>query len=47
MTLDINPQKEIITPLQAKVDEWVKSGYEGVSDLSRRLLTYWFGGPHQ
>ena len=45
-TLDINPQKEIITPLQAKVDEWVKSGYAGVSDLSRRLLTYWFGGPH-
>ena len=45
-TLDINPQKEIITPLQAKVDEWVASGYAGVSDLSRRLLTYWFGGPH-
>ena len=45
-TLDINPQKEIITPLQAKVDEWVQSGYAGVSDLSRRLLTYWFGGPH-
>jgi len=44
--LDINPQKEIIIPLQAKVEEWVGSGYAGVSDLSRRLLTYWFGGPH-
>ncbi len=46
IALDINPQKEIIAPLQAKVEEWVNSGYTGVSDLSRRLLTYWFGGPH-
>ncbi len=45
-TLDINPQKEIITPLQAKVDAWVASGYAGASNLSRRLLHYWFGGPH-
>jgi type III restriction enzyme len=44
--LDFNPQLEIITPLQAKVNEWVLAGYPGVSDLSRRLLTYWFGGPH-
>ena len=44
--LDINPQKEIITPLQAKVEQWVASGYAGASDLSRRLLSYWFGGPH-
>ncbi|MGI4791319.1 MAG: DEAD/DEAH box helicase [Janthinobacterium lividum] len=44
--LDINPQKEIITPLQAKIDKWVESGYAGASELSRRLLSYWFGGPH-
>ena len=45
-TLDINPQKEIIAPLQVKIEEWAASGYAGVSELSRRLLSYWFGGPH-
>lgn len=44
--LDINPQKELITPLQAHVEAWIGAGYPGVSELSRRLLTYWFGGPH-
>jgi hypothetical protein len=46
MTLDTNPQKDLIIPLQAKVDEWVASGYAGASDLTYRLLSYWFGGPH-
>lgn len=45
-TLDINPQKEIITPLQARVEVWVASGCAGASDLSRLLLRHWFGGPH-
>ena len=44
--LDLNPQKEIIDPLQARVDDWVHGGYPGASDLSRHLLRYWFGGPH-
>lgn len=44
--LDLNPQKEVIDALQAKVDAWVASGYGGASDLSRLLLRHWFGGPH-
>lgn len=46
LAIEMNPQKELIDGLQAKVTEWIASGYEGASDLSRRLLQYWFGGPH-
>ena len=43
---ETNPQKELITRIQTKIDDWVKAGYPGASELSRNLLKYWFGGPH-
>ncbi len=41
-----NTQKEIVDALQLRVDDWVASGYDGASGLSRFLLNYWFGAPH-
>ncbi len=43
---ETNPQREMVMALQARVEAWAASGYEGASELSRRLLQYWFGDMH-
>ena len=43
---ETNPQRELVTAIQAKVDAWAASGYGGASELSRALLQYWFGDMH-
>jgi type III restriction enzyme len=43
---ETNPQKALIDRIQTKVSEWAASGYPGASELSRVLLSYWFGEPH-
>ncbi len=46
LAAEMNPQKELIDALQAKVGTWASDGYSGVSELSLTLLRHWFGDPH-
>lgn len=41
-----NTQDVIIRALQARVDDWVATGYAGASDLTQSLLHHWFDEPH-
>lgn len=37
----------LITKLRAAVDKWREKGYSRISDVSRRLLEYWFEEDHE
>ncbi|MDP9358236.1 MAG: DEAD/DEAH box helicase family protein, partial [Chloroflexota bacterium] len=41
-----NPQEELIRGIQERVGAWVAAGYPGASELTRSLLSHWFGEPH-
>ena len=37
----------LVPKIRAEVDAWRDSGYEGASDVTRRLFSYWFEEDHQ
>src|SRR5579859_5283606 len=41
-----NPQEDLINRLQQRVSAWVDAGYPGATELTRVLLSHWFGDPH-
>src|SRR5689334_4028524 len=42
------PSQLLLVPkLRAAVDEWRRDGYEGASDVTRRLFEYWFEEDHE
>ena len=42
------PSKLLLTPkIRAAVDAWRAGGYEGASDVTRRLFEYWFEEDHE
>jgi type III restriction enzyme len=42
------PSKLLLVPkIREQVDAWRESGYEGASDITRRLFEYWFEEDHE
>jgi type III restriction enzyme len=41
-----NPHEELIGAIQTRIDDWVGDNYPDASDLTRALLSHWFGEPH-
>jgi type III restriction enzyme len=42
------PSKLLLVPrLREQVDNWRKGSYEGASEVTRRLFTYWFEEDHE
>jgi type III restriction enzyme len=42
------PSKLLLVPkIREQVDAWRESGYEGASDVTRRLFEYWFDEDHE
>jgi len=42
------PSKLLLVPkIREQVDAWRKSGYEGASEVTRRLFEYWFEEDHE
>ena len=37
----------LVPKIRTEVDTWRDSGYEGASDMTRRLFSYWFDEDHQ
>ena len=42
------PSRLLLVPkIREQVDAWRESGYEGASDVTRRLFEYWFEEDHE
>jgi len=43
---ELRPKIELAEKIKSAVKEWRESGYKGATDVTKRLLEYWFGEDH-